>query len=310
MAGSCLEDLVYALAAEHFITLCECGRPCRRRRAAVVPTPRPQIRKPRDHTVAFRPPLSATLSFMPSHQLRPDPSRQPVENVFISKMRSIFLDHPYCIDKQKSLVAVLTNNLSTNGANCHPNGSHLAVTRHYGGYKWRGVVLTSRFILLCALGRPDRCRRAAVAKRALEPTAKRRSPLPTQSALSEPSLNLLYSVVKHLCALSIFAVPTPRPQIRKPRDHTVAFRPPLSATLSFMPSHQLRPDPSRQPVENVLISKMRSIFLDHPYCIDKQKPLVAVLTNNLSTNGANCHPNGSHLAVTRYTEAINGGELS
>ena len=79
---------------------------------------------------------------MPSHQLRPDPSRQPVENVLISKMRSIFLDHPYCIDKQKPLVAVLTNNLSTNGANCHPNGSHLAVTRYSGGYKWRGIVLT------------------------------------------------------------------------------------------------------------------------------------------------------------------------
>ena len=45
MAGSCLDDLVYALA-EHFIISCECGRPCRRRRAAVVPTPDRQAANP------------------------------------------------------------------------------------------------------------------------------------------------------------------------------------------------------------------------------------------------------------------------
>ena len=122
----------------------------------------PQVPNPpnRDHTVALRPPLSATLGTMPSLRLPPDPSRHPVAKYHISKMRPISPNHPYCIDKRKPLVAVFASDLSTNSANCRPNGSQLAVKWHSGRLKRRDYLLMiyrmrlpSGRILLCERGR-------------------------------------------------------------------------------------------------------------------------------------------------------------
>ena len=95
----------------------------------------------RDHSVAFRPPLSATLGIMPSPRLSPNPSRQPVEKRHLSKKHSISSNHPYYMDKKTQMGAFFPKDLSTNSANRHPNGSQMAVKWHSGSHKWREIVL-------------------------------------------------------------------------------------------------------------------------------------------------------------------------